>query len=179
MNPSIPAKRTSGQPPLAKEAKSERGTISTYDGIVLARSVLDDDGSYSRIYPAGDLASHVVGYVSQQYGTSGIEDAYNDTLKGQENFATWTDVLNDMAGIGTTGNDVTLTINSKIQRWRRDAIARKGALPWSWTKANHLAMASAPTYDAANFEQVIAAANADSSETRRSSARNPGPAYLL
>mgnify|MGYP002241730549 CR=1 FL=1 len=39
---------------LAKEAKSERGTISTYDGIVLARSAMDDDGSYERIYPAGD-----------------------------------------------------------------------------------------------------------------------------
>ena len=46
---------------LAKEAKSERGTISTYDGIVLARSAMDDDGSYERIYPAGDLATHVVG----------------------------------------------------------------------------------------------------------------------
>ncbi len=152
---------------LAKEAKSERGTISTYDGIVLARSVLDDDGSYSRIYPAGDLASHVVGYVSQQYGTSGIEDAYNDTLKGQENFATWTDVLNDMAGIGTTGNDVTLTINSKIQQAAQDAIAgKKGAAVVMDPKTGAiLAMASAPTYDAANFEQVIAAANADSSDS--------------
>ena len=152
---------------LAKEAKSERGTISTYDGIVLARSVLDDDGSYSRIYPAGDLASHVVGYVSQQYGTSGIEDAYNDTLKGQENFATWTDVLNDMAGIGTTGNDVALTINSKIQQAAQDAIAgKKGAAVVMDPKTGAiLAMASAPTYDAANFEQVIAAANADSSDS--------------
>lgn len=152
---------------LAKEAKSERGTISTYDGIVLARSVLDDDGSYSRIYPAGDLASHVVGYVSQQYGTSGIEDAYNDTLKGQENFATWTDVLNDMAVIGTTGNDVTLTINSKIQQAAQDAIAgKKGAAVVMDPKTGAiLAMASAPTYDAANFEQVIAAANADSSDS--------------
>ena len=134
---------------------------------MLARSVLDDDGSYSRIYPAGDLASHVVGYVSQQYGTSGIEDAYNDTLKGQENFATWTDVLNDMAGIGTTGNDVTLTINSKIQQAAQDAIAgKKGAAVVMDPKTGAiLAMASAPTYDAANFEQVIAAANADSSDS--------------
>lgn len=152
---------------LAKEAKSERGTISTYDGIVLARSAVDDDGSYERIYPAGDLASHVVGYVSQQYGTSGIEDAYNDTLKGQENFATWTDVLNDMAGVGTYGNDVTLTINSKIQQAAQDALAgNKGAAVVLDPKTGAvLAMASAPTYDAANFEQVIAQANADSSDS--------------
>ena len=37
---------------LAKEAKSERGTISTYDGIVLARSAVDDDGSYEPFFIA-------------------------------------------------------------------------------------------------------------------------------
>ena len=51
----------------------------------------------TRVYPAGDLASHVVGYASTQYGTSGIEAAYNDTLKGQQNFASWTDVV-ELAG---------------------------------------------------------------------------------
>ena len=152
---------------LAKEAKSERGTISTYDGIVLARSAVDDDGSYERIYPAGDLATHVVGYVSQQYGTSGIEASYNETLKGQESFASWTDVLNDMAGVGSAGNDVTLTINSKIQQAAQDALAgNKGAAIVMDPKTGAiLALASAPTYDAADFEQVIAQANSGTSET--------------
>lgn len=152
---------------LAKEAKSERGTISTYDGIVLARSAMDDDGSYERIYPAGDLATHVVGYVSQQYGTSGIEASYNETLKGQESFASWTDVLNDMAGVGTAGNDVTLTINSKIQQAAQDALAgNKGAAVVMDPKTGAvLALASAPTYDVADFEQVIAQANSGTAET--------------
>ena len=56
---------------LAKEARSERGTIATYDGVVLARSVKEEDGTYEREYPAGDLASHVVGYSSPQFGNSG------------------------------------------------------------------------------------------------------------
>ena len=152
---------------LAKEAKSERGTISTYDGIVLARSAMDDDGSYERIYPAGDLATHVVGYVSQQYGTSGIEASYNETLKGQESFASWTDVLNDMAGVGSAGNDVTLTINSKIQQAAQDALAgNMGAAVVMDPKTGAiLALASAPTYDAADFEQVIAQANSGTAET--------------
>ena len=152
---------------LAKEAKSERGTISTYDGIVLARSAVDDDGSYERIYPAGDLATHVVGYVSQQYGTSGIEASYNETLKGQESFASWTDVLNDMAGVGSAGNDVTLTINSKIQQAAQDALAgNMGAAVVMDPKTGAiLALASAPTYDAADFEQVIAQANSGTAET--------------
>ena len=142
---------------LAKEEKSERGTISTYDGIVLARSALNDDGSYDRIYPAGDLATHVVGYVSQQYGTSGIEDSYNEVLKGTQSFATWTDVLNDMAGVGTAGNDVTLTLNSKIQQACQDALeGHKGAAVVMDPKTGAiLGMASAPTYNASDFLTVL------------------------
>lgn len=151
---------------LAKETRNERGTISTYDGIVLAQSVLDDDGDYERIYPAGDLASHVVGYSSQQYGTSGIEAAYNDTLKGEENYASWTDVLNDMAGIGTTGNDVTLTLNSQIQQAAQDALSgQKGAaVVMDPDTGAVLAMASSPTYDASDVEEVLATAATDTSD---------------
>lgn len=146
---------------LAKEMKSERGTISTYDGIVLARSVLGDDGTYDRIYPAGNLATHVVGYASQQYGTAGIEDAYNDTLKGQKDYASWTDVVNDLAGIQSPGNDVTLTLNSKIQQAAQDALnGRNGAAVVMDPETGAvLAMASAPTFNAGDIEQELAAAN--------------------
>lgn len=148
---------------LAKEARTERGTIATYDGTVLARSVRQEDGTYDREYPAGDLASHVVGYSSSQFGNAGIESAYNDTLKGTENFASWTDVLNSFAGIGTAGNDVTLTINSKIQQAAQDALAgRKGAcVVMDPDTGAILAMASAPTYNAADFASVIEQANAN------------------
>ena len=153
---------------LAKEARTERGTISTYDGVVLAQSVPTEDGTFERVYPAGDLASQVVGYSSAQFGTSGIEQAYNDTLKGEENFASWTDVLNSFAGIGGAGNDVALTLNSKIQQAAQDALAgRTGAcVVMDPDTGAVLAMASSPTYDAADFETVIEQANADSSDTR-------------
>lgn len=153
---------------LAKEARTERGTISTYDGVVLAQSVPTEDGTFERVYPAGDLASQVVGYSSAQFGTSGIEQAYNDTLKGEENFASWTDVLNSFAGIGGAGNDVALTLNSKIQQAAQDALAgRTGAcVVMDPDTGAILAMASSPTYDAADFETVIEQANADSSDTR-------------
>ena len=152
---------------IAKEARTERGTIATYDGTVLARSVKQEDGTYEREYPAGDLASHVVGYSSSRFGNAGIEAAYNDTLKGQENFASWTDVLNSLAGIGTAGNDVTLTLNSKIQQAAQDALAgRKGAcVVLDPDTGAVLAMASAPTYNAADFESVIEQANANPDDT--------------
>ncbi len=142
---------------LAKEARTERGTISTYDGTVLAQSIEQPDGTYERVYPAGDLASHVVGYASTQYGTSGIEAAENDTLKGQQNFASWTDVLNSMAGISSPGNDVTLTLNSKIQQAAQDALAGySGAcVVMDPDTGAVLAMASSPTYNAADVETLI------------------------
>lgn len=146
---------------IIKQARTERGMITTADGVVLAESVLQEDGTYERVYPAGDLAAHVVGYSSERYGTSGIESKYNDTLRGKENFTSVTDVMNSLAGVSTPGNDVTLTINSTIQQAAQDALVgwsgacvvldpRTGAV---------LAMASSPTFNAADFASLLEAAN--------------------
>ncbi|MCR5583143.1 MAG: FtsW/RodA/SpoVE family cell cycle protein [Eggerthellaceae bacterium] len=141
----------------AKEATRERGTISTSDGVVLAQSIQNEDGTYTRIYPAGVLASHVVGYSSTKYGTSGIESACNDTLSGSTDFATWTDVINNYAGISTSGNDVKLTINSEIQQAAQDALdGYSGACVVLDPETGAvLALASSPTYDAAEFESLL------------------------
>ncbi len=150
---------------IAKQSKIERGTISTNDGVVLAQSVLNDDDTYSRVYPAGTLASHVVGYASEQYGTSGIEAAYNDTLEGEENYASWNDVVDSLAGAGTSGNDVTLTINSTIQQAAQDAIAdyTGACVVMDPTTGAVLAMASSPTYDAADFAEELEGSSGGSS----------------
>ena len=144
---------------LAKESHIERGTISTYDGTVLAESVLADDGTYDRVYPAGTLASHIVGYYSQTYGTSGIESAYNDVLTGQRSFATWSDAIASLSGKGAPGNDVRLTINSQIQQAAQNALANEvgACVVMDPTTGAVLAMASSPTYDAGDVEDVIAA----------------------
>ena len=150
---------------IARQADSERGTISTSDGVVLARSVQGEDGSYYREYPAGDLASHVVGYYSTQYGTSGIEAFANETLEGEKDFATWADVIDSMAGIEHAGNDVTLTLNSSVQQAAQNALAgHTGAcVVMNAETGAVLGMASSPTYDAADFAEVLAG-SADSSE---------------
>lgn len=153
---------------LAREAETERGTISTYDGTVLAQSVRNDDGTYSRVYPSGELAAHVVGYASQKFGTSGIEAACNDTLKGQENYATWADAINALAGVNVAGNDIRLTLNSKIQQAAQDALAGySGACVAIDPKTGAvLALASSPTYDADDIEELLAqsGSSSDSSE---------------
>lgn len=150
---------------LAKESHIERGTISTYDGTVLAESVLNDEGTYDRVYPAGDLASHVVGYTSTQYGQSGIEAEYNDVLQGQRSFATWSDAIAALSGAGSPGNDVRLTINSTIQQAAQDALeGQVGAcVVMDPNTGAVLAMASSPTYDAASVEDVIEQSSDDGS----------------
>ena len=58
-----------------------------------------------------------------------------------------------MAGIQTKGNDVTLTIDSKIQRAAQEALAGKvGAIVAMNPKTGAVyALASSPTYDAADY----------------------------
>ncbi len=150
---------------LAHQSQTERGMISTSDGVVLARSVLNDDGSYSREYPAGDLATHVIGYESAQYGTAGIEASYNDTLQGEENYATWDDVLSSVTNNNTTGNDVTLTLDSTIQRAAQDAISgyTGACVVMDPTSGAVLAIASSPTYDAEDYAELLGDSSGDSS----------------
>ncbi|MEE8722583.1 MAG: FtsW/RodA/SpoVE family cell cycle protein [Eggerthellaceae bacterium] len=156
---------------IAKEATVKRGTISTYDGTVLAESEENSDGTYDREYPAGDLASQVVGYYSSRYGTSGIEGAENDALTGSTNYASWVDVLNQQAGINQSGNDVVLTINSTIQQAAQDALSgfTGACIVIDPNTGAVLAMASSPTYDASDFETQLQEA-ADGETTSDNSA---------
>lgn len=150
---------------LTKEAKTERGTISTEDGTVLAKSVKQSDGTYKREYPAGSLASHVVGYASQKYGTAGIEANCNDALKGSSNFSSWTDVINNATGNTTAGNDVKLTINSKVQKAAESALSGyKGAcVVMNPETGAILAMASSPSYTNNDVEKLLSSKKGESS----------------
>ena len=149
---------------IANAARVQRGSISTSDGVILAQSVADEDGTYSRSYPMGSLAAHVVGYYSSTYGTSGIENVYNDELTGTRSFASWTDALAALTGAGTSGNDITLTINSRVQQAAEQALSgysgacvvidpRTGAI---------LAMASSPTYNIEQVEEYFTGNNSNS-----------------
>lgn len=168
---------------LAKESKTERGTISTYDNVVLAQSVLQEDGTYEREYPAGTLASHVVGYASEKYGTSGIEASQNDALKGQSNYASWIDVLNSYTGSGVAGNDVKLTINSTIQQAAQDALeGYSGACVAIDPKTGAvLALASSPTYDAADVESILSSGSESSALYNRATQAlySPGSTFKI
>ena len=145
----------------------KRGSIITSDGATLAESLQQEDGTYARSYPNGNLAAHVVGYYSQQYGTSGIEASQNETLTGSKDYSSWQNALNSLAGITEPGNSVKLTIDSRIQRAAENALSgRSGAIVVLDPRTGAvLAWASAPSYDNTNIEATLASANQDASNT--------------
>lgn len=168
---------------LAREARTERGTISTYDNVVLAQSVLQDDGTYKRVYPSGTLAAHVVGYASEAYGTAGIEASYNDTLKGQRNYASWVDVVNAATDAGTPGNDVKLTINSTIQQAAEQALdGFNGACVVIDPETGAvLALASSPSYSASDIESILSSGSDSSALYNRATQAlySPGSTFKM
>ena len=152
---------------LNKARYIKRGSIITSDGATLAESIQQQDGTYARSYPNGNLAAHVVGYYSQQYGTSGIESSQNETLTGSKDYSSWQNALNSLAGMTEPGNSVKLTIDSRVQRAAEDALSgRTGAIVVLDPRTGAvLASASAPSFDNTNIEATLASANQGGSDS--------------
>ena len=143
---------------IARSAYVQRGAIITSDGVTLAESIQQADGTYLRSYPQGTLARHTVGYISLQYGSAGIEETMNDTLTGHADYSNWRSALYTLAGVDQPGSTVALTINSLIQRAVEDALqGYTGSIVILDPKTGAvLAKASNPTYTVDNLESVMA-----------------------
>ena len=148
---------------IAKSAYVQRGAIITSDGITLAESVLQDDGSYARTYPQGSLAAHTVGYISTRYGTTGIEQTMNDTLTGHADYSNWHSALYALAGVATPGSTVVLTINSQMQRVVESALQgyRGAIVVLEPSTGAVLAKASSPTYSASDLTSAMESSSED------------------
>lgn len=142
---------------IARSAFVQRGAISTSDGQTLAESVRQDDGTYVRVYPNGNVAAHTVGYLSTRYGATGIESRMNDALRGSANYSNWHSALNSLAGVPTSGSSVVLTLNYQMQRAAEEALeGYQGAIVvLDPSTGAVLAKASNPTYDPNDIGSVI------------------------
>ncbi len=142
---------------LARQAQRERGSIVTSDNVTLAISKKNDDGTYTREYPQGSLAAQTIGYYSQQYGTSGLEASMSSTLVGDTGYSTLADAVRAAAGISNPGNDVVLTLNSKIQKSAEKVLSgQTGACTVLDTATGAvLAQASAPGYDVNEVSDLL------------------------
>ena len=136
---------------ISRLAYVKRGSIITSDGVTLAESALQDDGTYLRQHPMGNLAAHTVGYYSNRYGTAGVEASMNTTLTGSTDYSSWSSAINSLAGITQPGNSVMLSLNSKIQQAAENTLASYGIrgaiVVLDPTTGAVLAKASSPTFD--------------------------------
>jgi peptidoglycan glycosyltransferase len=133
---------------VALARRALRGEIVDRDGRWLARSARDQNGEALREY-RDDTISQVVGYASRQFGTTGLERAYNAELIGLSS-----DPLGGLLNkFDTTPNEplgLTSTLDLRLQRAAVDGLGRdRGAVVMLDPSTGEvLALASTPTYDA-------------------------------
>ena len=150
---------------IARESYIQRGSIITSDGVTLAESQLQQDGTYARVYPNGNMAAHTVGYYSPT-NSAGIESTMNDTLTGSEDYSSWENALQSLAGIAQPGNSVVLTIDSahpdrgreraRVQRPHR---RHRGARPAHGRGARQ---GEQPSFDNSSPEAALSGGSGDS-----------------
>lgn len=150
---------------IMRSAYVPRGSILTSDGVTLAESIRQEDGTYAREHPQGTLAIHTVGYMSAQYGTAGIESSANKILTGHADYSSWHNALLSMAGVETPGSSVVLTLNSQMQRAAEEALdGYTGAIVvLNPTTGAVLAKASSPAYSYDTLGSSISGSGEDSS----------------
>ncbi|MGZ0179006.1 MAG: peptidoglycan D,D-transpeptidase FtsI family protein [Acidimicrobiales bacterium] len=134
---------------VVRDFGQRRGNIFTADGLVIAESI-DVEGEFDRErrYPEGPLFSHVTGYFSFEFGATGVERSYNDELAGHsatQRFESFFDFFGD----GDISADVTLTIDSELQRVAANALGeRRGSIVALDPRTGAvLAFYSWPTFD--------------------------------
>lgn len=156
--------------------------VSMDKALILKNNFIDGlyfEEDFTRVYPYGSLASHVLGYVDKKemIGIEGIEKVYNDKLKGIDGYYVFErDVLGRIISVNDklskapiSGNNINLTLNKTYQKILEEELFN-GINKFSGKSASGIimnpntgeiyAMANLPDYDPANYEMF-------SSEIRR------------
>ena len=168
---------------IAKSAYVQRGAILTSDGVTLAESLKQADGTYVRTYPQGSLASHTVGYLSTQYGATGVEASMNDSLTGHADYSNWQNALYSLAGVSQPGNSVVLTLDSRIQQAAEEALeGHTGAIVvLDPSTGAVLAKASSPTFSYDQISEIISSGDGSGELVDRSTSAlyTPGSTFKV
>jgi peptidoglycan glycosyltransferase len=136
---------------IERDFNHPRGTVSTADGVVVARSVESQPGSrfeLQREFPEGQRYAHITGYYGFTVGSSGLEDSYNDELAGRTDDFDLRDIQDLFVERERVGN-LTLTVRDDVQRAAEGALeGRAGAVVALDPRSGGiLAMYSNPTFD--------------------------------
>lgn len=126
-----------------------RGKIIDSLGNTLAETSVEN-GRNKRIYPFGELTSHVTGYDSKRYGRTGLESTFNGSLLGfTRDFADSDFWSLKKFKTSDRGNDLILSIDLSLQKLAYQMMGnRKGAIVAIEPSTGRvLAMVSKPGYN--------------------------------
>ncbi|HET6894413.1 MAG TPA: penicillin-binding transpeptidase domain-containing protein [Candidatus Baltobacteraceae bacterium] len=130
---------------------AHRGRILASDGTVLAHTVAG-----KRVYPLGASLAQTIGYVSERYGTSGLEDAYDRALTPPDTTgntgAQVGQIVEAVTGKSSVsrGADIVTTIEPAIQHELYALLSqhsRGAGVVLDPRSGAVLALASVPTFD--------------------------------
>ena len=133
---------------IAARRSLPRGTIYDSAGTVLASSQVVD-GLSLRTY-VDPAFTHVIGYASHRFGTTGLERAYEDLLVGQTDPNPIRELVNDVLDRQPEPRDLTLTINRQLQDFAAAELGGDAGAVVALDPSTGavLAMVSTPTFDA-------------------------------
>ena len=133
--------------------KVMRGSIYASDMTALAKTVVDEDGNETRVYPYDELFCHVVG--SYDMGTYGLESSYNFELL-TANQSIIDEIIADFNNEKLAGNSIVTTLDVKLQSACYEALGDyDGAvLIMDATTGNILSMVSKPDYNPNDIAEI-------------------------
>jgi peptidoglycan glycosyltransferase len=133
---------------IAARRTMPRGAIFDARGRLLASSRLVD-GISRRTY-VDPAFTHLIGYSSLRFGTTGLERAWDDILSGRADPNPLNDLVNDILARQPPPSDLTLTIDQRLQDFAAQQLGSDpGAIVALDPRSGAvLAMTSTPTFDA-------------------------------
>lgn len=126
-----------------------RGEIFDRDGVRLAWNKRDKNGEPFRVYASNALAP-VIGYASRQYGTTGLENAWNAQLSGVVSADPLRELTRKFRADPSDPEDIRTTLVLALQEAAVKALGKnRGAIVMLDPRNGEvLALASTPTFDA-------------------------------
>jgi len=132
---------------LNQELHIARGRILSSNGAALAWTEMGAEGAVRHYsYPA---LAPLVGYWSPRQGVSGLEEAYNDQLRGMAGRDSWSAAVEDLLHKPHQGHDLITALDMNLQKAADQALGnRRGAIViLDPNTGDLLASVSHPYYD--------------------------------